>query len=89
MEEAAAGGRWARCRAEVGGYLDRHSGSLAEVDVADGTCIEWLILRAALRCLCRHAGEQEGQGTWYGGGAQVWDEYEALQAPDEEEASTW
>lgn len=38
---------------------------------------------------CRHAGEQEGQGTWYGGGAQVWDEYEALQAPEEEEASTW
>ena len=41
------------------------------------------------RLPCRHAAEQEGQGTWYCGGPQVWEQYQALQPPEEEEAPTW
>lgn len=35
------------------------------------------------------AAAQEGQGVWYGGGVEVQEEYEALQAPDEAEMATW
>lgn len=85
MEEACgAAGRWV--------------GSRWWLPVAQGLCCAgrpalqlqcWRIHPPTPRPPCRRLDEQEGQGTWYGGGAQVWEQYEALRPPGEEEAPTW